>query len=143
MADDFSTNDRPDPSDAPQPNNPTPAGSRHRRRDRLDDNVRRLLRRVGISECRTETSAAIAAHARVVPPELFELTLQNLAELLPLWNELVRRRATRVMGTLVDEWIWFTKHQRRKYASPEELAGLLCATDVWDLGVELVKRLGP
>ncbi len=139
MSDDRFENDHTNPSE--KPTNKDHEGGLEPQQLGLDANVRRLLGVLGLTQCRAETSVVIAEYARVVSREFFEATLVHLADLRPIWTELVKRRRMRVMDTLLDEFIWFTKNQRCQHAAPAEIARHMRLITVFDLGAELAKRL--
>ena len=113
-----------------------PAGRRT-----IDDEVTRLLRLLGIYECTTNTSVALAICARSGSKEAFEAMLAMLEEVQPLWNDLVAHHRTRYTSTLLDELSWWIKHRHCRQGTPEQVARYMGLVSVLELGAELAKRL--
>jgi hypothetical protein len=107
----------------------------------LDESVYRQLHAIGVASCRDDTSLALTFYSRNVSPELFEHLVFELGRLLPLWDDLVNRRRTRFMPTVVDEFIWFLKNSRCQGAAPEVVAGQIGIGAVSDFGAVLARRL--
>lgn len=121
-----------------EPTDPSTAPPNHRT---IDQEVTRLLNALGIKQCESATSAALAAAARSATAEAFEAMLTTLEEIHPIWNDLVAQRKTRYTGTLLDELVWWIKHRRVRRGTPDQIGPHMGIVSVLELAAELVKRL--
>jgi len=146
---DPNSNQSPDPANQPHPNTgsgqppKTPAALPVLTSPAFDANIRNMLLRLGVHDCSAKTSAAIAAYARRVSPEVFETLLDQLLEYLPAWQAVVSQKRTRVMPTYLDEFAWNTRSRCCPHATPEQLADHLGVGAVYDLAALLGTRLSP
>jgi len=144
LNDDFSNqpSDPSNPNRTPPGNPPNSGASASRPIGDLDGNVSYLLRLLGLADCRSDTSFALSTFAWSVSPEVFELFLSTLAEIRPLWDQIiVCCPARRYMSTFLDELCWFVKNRFCQMAPPEVVASFMGIGVALDFGVALANRL--